>query len=282
MITDRQTNTVFFSKRLTWSTVWPGLKAALEENEIRYELLGNTRDKWARDYMPIQIEKDNFVSYVYNPDYLLQDRHLITYFDDITNLPEVDVKHSTQLIIDGGNIVKGEDYVIMTDKVFIENERFNVTREEVMRELERLFGNVIIIPWNREDEWDFCGHADGIVRHIRGRQVLLNNLRNHPEKAWQRDAIIKIFRGKGIEYEELDYGPGYHGVNDWAYLNFLQVGDVIFMPTVEKPNEDLRASEQLCAIYGCKVVPVPFLPVVKANGKYGGGAINCVSWNILL
>ncbi len=61
---------------------------------------------------------------------------------------------------------------------------------------------------------------------------------------------------------------------------FLRVGDIIFMPTIERPDVDGEALRQLSAIYGCKVVPVPFLSVVKANGKYGGGALNCVSWTV--
>lgn len=282
MITDRQTNAVFFSRRLTWSKVWPGLKSALEENKVRYSLLENTCDKWVRDFMPIQVAKDSFVSYIYDPDYLQEDRNLISRCEDIPHIPDIEVVRSTRRIIDGGNVVKGDDFVVMTDKVFSENERLNLSRSEVLRELETLFGNVVIIPWDRNDKWDFCGHADGLVRSVKGRTVLLNNLCNHPEKASLRKAILDAFREKGIDCEELDYGPGYHGVNDWAYLNFLQIGDVIFMPTVERPIEDEMAAEQLRAIYGCKVVPVPFLPVVKANGKYGGGALNCVSWNVLL
>ena len=238
MITDWQTNMVYFSKRLTWSKVWPGLKVVLEENSVRYGFLDSTRDKWARDYMPIQIAKDCFVSYVYDPDYLQEDRNLITRLEEIRSIPNINLGQSTHLIIDGGNVVKGDDFVVMTDKVFIENERINVSRRDVLEELERLFGNVVIIPWDRKDEWDFCGHADGMVRHIRGRKVLLNNFCNHPEKEGLRKAILEALSEKGIDCEELDYGPGYHGVNDWAYLNFLQVGDVMFMPTVERPKED--------------------------------------------
>ena len=123
-------------------------------------------------------------------------------------------------------------------------------------------------------------HADGLVRQVEGNTVLLNNLCNHEGASKHRERNLEVFRERGIEYIELDYGPGYHGVNDWAYLNFLRVGDIIFMPTIERPDVDGEALRQLSAIYGCKVVPVPFLSVVKANGKYGGGALNCVSWTV--
>ena len=280
MITDRDTNRVYFSRRITWYKAWPGLKDALDDNRVDYALLDGTRDIWARDYMPVQVGADRFVRYIYDPDYLQEDKDRIT---DWTLIPRLDLKwkvEATNLILDGGNIVKCRDFVIMTDKVFIENERLGLSHDQVMDELKRLFGDVVIVPWNKEDKWDYCGHADGLVRQVEGNTVLLNNLCNHEESSKHRERILEVFRERGIEYIELDFGPGYHGVNDWAYLNFLRVGDIIFMPTIERPDVDGEALRQLSAIYGCKVVPVPFLSVVKANGKYGGGALNCVSWTV--
>lgn len=164
MVTDNQTNKVYFSKRLTWYKCWKELSRILDETGIYYDLLENTNDKWVRDYMPIQLEKDKFVSYVYNPDYLQEDKKSITIWSEITNLPSMLEIIPTKLIIDGGNVIKCSDKVIMTDKVFLENRRLQYSKQEVMEELERLFGNVIIIPWNIQDEWDFCGHSDGMIR----------------------------------------------------------------------------------------------------------------------
>lgn len=281
MITDLDTNKVYFSRRITWYNAWPGLKAALDENGINYTLLDETRDIWARDYMPVQVGTDKYISYVYDPDYLQEDKDRIT---DWTLIPGLDLKgkvESTNLILDGGNIVKCQDFIIMTDKVFLENERQHLEKKDVLKELKRLFGDVVVVPWNREDKWDYCGHADGLVRQVEGNTVLLNNLCNHHESSRHREKILETFRERNIEYVELDYGPDYHGVNDWAYLNFLRVGGLIFMPTIDRPDVDGEAMRQLSSIYGCKVVPVPFLSIVKANGKYGGGALNCVSWTVM-
>lgn len=279
MITDSQTNKVYFSKRITWYKMWPALKEALDKHGVPYVFLERTRDKWVRDYMPIQMAKDRFVSYVYDPDYLQKDRALITDWETIPGLDLPGENVRTRLIIDGGNVVKCADGVIMTDKVFLENRRLQLSRKEVMEELERLFGKVVILPWNIGDEWDFCGHADGMVRYVGGNRVLVNNLVNHPESAWQLKEIHETLSAAGMDFEDLDYGRS-RDVNDWAYLNFLQVGDVIFMPTLDKPQTDRLAAEQISAIYGCEVVPIPSLSLVKANGKYGGGALNCISWNI--
>lgn len=280
MVTDNQINKVYFSKRLTWYKCWKELSRILDETGIDYDLLENTNDKWARDYMPIQLEKDKFVSYVYNPDYLQseEDKKSITNWSKITNLPTMSELIETKLIIDGGNVIKCSDKVIMTNKVFKENP--NLSEKQVREELERIFGNVVFIPWNYKDEWDFCGHSDGMIRYIDNDYVLINNICNHPENEWQLKEIKNTLKENNLRYEQLDYGAGYHGVNDWAYLNFLQVGNKIFMPTVEKPDVDAKAQKQLESIYRCEVIPVPLLSIVKANGKYGGGALNCISWNI--
>ena len=83
MITDDKTNKVYFSKRLTWSTSWKKLHKTLVDADIDFDLLDNTNDKWTRDYMPIQLEKEKFVAYVYNPDYLQENTKLkkINFFE---------------------------------------------------------------------------------------------------------------------------------------------------------------------------------------------------------
>jgi agmatine/peptidylarginine deiminase len=281
MITDSQTNKVYFSRRLTWYKCWPKLKEILSNAKIDFDLLDNTKDKWARDYMPIQVEKGKFITYVYNPDYLQEDKKSITVWTEIPNLPSMPEKVETKLIIDGGNVIKCSDKVIMTDKVFLENRRLQFSKKEIQEELERLFGRVIIIPWNSQDKWDFCGHSDGMIRYIDHDYVLINNYCNHKENEWLLKDIKNILKTNNIKYEQLDYGKGYQEVNDWAYLNFLQVGNKIFIPTIDNQDLDTKALKQLESIYNkCEIFPVPLLSIIKANGKYCGGALNCISWNI--
>ena len=64
---------VFFSQHLTAYSCWTNIKQALEENGIAYGLLPNTKDIWARDYMPAY-SNGHYVSYVYNPDYLQNEK----------------------------------------------------------------------------------------------------------------------------------------------------------------------------------------------------------------
>lgn len=288
MITDRQTDMVYFSGRITWRKVWPQLKDLLEANGVRYGLLGGTRDIWARDFMPIQVAPDRFVAYSYDPDYGrdADSRKRITDLAGVTGYEISGRMEHTDLIIDGGNVIRCDEHVLMTDKVLMENWfRRGIPQHETLKEIERLFeAEPVILPWNFTDEWDFCGHADGMVRYLGNGRVLVNDMGDHSETLWQRDRVVDILERRGFSTFELSYGPGYHGVNSWAYLNYLQVGTKVFMPTVEREEDDRTAESLLKKAFGegFDIIPVPLLPIVKANGKnYGGGALNCISWNIM-
>lgn len=132
MITDNLTTTVYFSDLLPKKCpiLNQHIAAALEENQIRYAYLSETKDIWCRDFMPIQIDEDRFVFYKYTPDYLQS-----PYYRRIQTDPEKviqtsqncleQVAHNTitiDLVVDGGNVVKCGDIVVMTEKVFVENK----------------------------------------------------------------------------------------------------------------------------------------------------------------
>jgi agmatine/peptidylarginine deiminase len=63
----------------------------------------------------------------------------------------------------------------------------------------------------------------------------------------------------------------------WAYINYLQVGNLVLVPQLGIP-EDEQALERICKVLpNCKVVGIPALEAVRK-----GGALNCISWNIKL
>jgi agmatine deiminase len=57
MITDQETNKVFFSEYLKAYKCRKSIEAALNEQNIQFELLPTTKDIWVRDFMPIQIDE---------------------------------------------------------------------------------------------------------------------------------------------------------------------------------------------------------------------------------
>ena len=72
MITDNETNFVYFSDLLPQEHpfIFEEIIGKLEKNKIAYGLLSDTKDIWCRDYMPIQTDKNSFVSFKYKPSYL--------------------------------------------------------------------------------------------------------------------------------------------------------------------------------------------------------------------
>lgn len=261
-----QNQTVYFSQHLAAYKCWENIKHALEANSIPFGLLPNTKDLWARDYMPAY-SNGHYVSYVYNPDYLQNDKKYIT-----DNIDEVfdftnDSIISTKLIIDGGNVIACGDKIIMTDKVLKENPE--LSKEEIIAEIERVFSaKLVLIPWDTYEEY---GHADGMVRFVSDGHVLLNQYKDIDPELRQKllDALSPHFS----KISELEYGKA-SSTNSWAHINYLQVGQCIFVPQLGIMTDKL-AIEQISSIFpDSKVIPVEVKGIVK-----NGGALNCVSWN---
>jgi len=272
MICDYQTNKVYLAEGIKgYPKVAENLLYALCKEGIETEYLPHSKSKkyvWARDYMPIQLEEGRFLKYVYRPDYLKNDKDYIPNYAGMIRKLGLNCK-PTSLVIDGGNVVKWDDAVIMTDKVLKENPGYD---EYGLRfRLEELFEtDVVFIPWDR---YEMFGHADGMVRFIDRRTVLLNNYSDFDRSL--RERIIRALDGH-FEVKELQYDTPRCSKYSWAYLNFLQVAGRIFVPGLGIA-EDRLAVQQIQRFYPeHKVMLVPdCLELVR-----DGGALNCVTWTI--
>lgn len=272
MICDYQTNKVYLAEGIKgYPKVAENLLMALCDEGIDTDYLPQTKSKkhvWARDYMPIQLEEGRFLKYVYRPDYLKNDKDYIPNYAEMIRKLGLNCK-PTSLVIDGGNVVKWDDAVIMTDKVLKENPGYD---EYGLRfRLEELFEtDVVFIPWDR---YEMFGHADGMVRFIDRRTVLLNNYSDFDRSL--RERIIRALDGH-FEVKELQYDTPRCSNYSWAYLNFLQVAGRIFVPGLGIA-EDQLAVQQIQRFYPeHKVMLVPdCLELVR-----DGGALNCVTWTI--
>jgi len=259
---------IYFSQHLTAYSCWANIKQALEENGISYGLLPNTKDIWARDYMPAYAN-GHYVSYVYNPDYLQSEKNKKYITDNVEEVFDLsnDSVIKTKLVIDGGNVIMCGDKVIMTDKIFVENS--GLSKEEVVAEIERVFSaKLVVIPWDKEEEY---GHADGMVRFVSDNHVLINQYKDIDLELRQKliDALSPYFS----KISELEYGKA-SSQNSWAHINYLQVDNFIFVPQLGIMTDEL-AREQISKVFPTsKIVPVEVKGIVK-----NGGALNCVSWN---
>ena len=281
MITDRETSFVYISDRLEakYRDFYLRLTSEFNESKIPYAVLKGTADIWAADYMPIQVNRKKFVQFVYSPDYLInykKYRKLITKDETVRkniNLTTV----PSDIIIDGGNVVRGRSWVILTNKIFIENEK-NYTEKELLRKLRNLFevDKIIIIPADRED---IFGHADGMVRYFTDDTVLINEYPRTKDREFQLNLRMYL-QNAGLDYIEIPYNPynnkkmiEAHGV----YINFLQLENYILLPTFELKEDDkaVRLFEEL--FKGQRVRTIASREISK-----DGGVSNCITWNIMV
>ena len=274
MTTDFQTNTVFFSDLLPKKCpiLYNSIDKILCDNGIDHRLLANTKDIWCRDYMPIQQSEKHFVFYKYNPDYLQTPyyKRTITDVNAIGNIDALRQEKITNLdlVLDGGNIVKCDDKIIMTKKVFVENKDKKQT--DIVRMLEEAFqADIIFLPW---DEEEIFGHSDGIVHFVGNNQVLMTNYADS-DPYFARRFMNNL--KKSVEVIPLTFNVKQKHKRSWAYINYLQVGNLVFVPQLGIP-EDEQALEQITKVLPhCKVFGVPALEAVRR-----GGALNCISWNV--
>lgn len=99
------------------------LFAALEQTNIPYKLIENTKDIWLRDFMPVQIRSGQLVSFRYEPSYLAKFPKLRTDFRrDIAPGFGLPVVYSG-INLDGGNVVfsPSKETAIISDRIFSEN-----------------------------------------------------------------------------------------------------------------------------------------------------------------
>ena len=278
MLTDNLTNTVFFSDLLPKKcpTLNQHIAQVLEANGIPFAYLSETKDIWCRDFMPIQVEEDRFVFFKYTPDYLQDPYYLLLQtdvekvFHATANRLEHLLQHAitVHLVLDGGNVVKCGDTVVMTEKIFAENE--DKTRAEVERILKDAFqSDILFLPWDRKETF---GHSDGIVHYAGDGKILLTNYGDFSPYYYNR---FRKALEKHFEVIPLKYEVKRQHARSWAYINFLQIGKLILVPQLGF-EEDQQALEQIANVLpDCEVVGIPALEAVRR-----GGALNCVSWNI--
>jgi agmatine/peptidylarginine deiminase len=286
LLHDEETNVVYLSpwlkdKKDGHPKFYMELMAILKEMGIETRELKRTRDYWARDYMPIQLGKDDFLKYHYYPDYLVN-KDDIDFITDVSKvISEISGMRkpcrSTNLIIDGGNMVPCGPYIVMTNKVFTENRR-EKGDEEFKALLDSELGHpVIIIPWTPH-EGDVYGHADGFIKWCGDNRILMGNHGDcYPEEA---TSIRRILECYGFVVKEMCFNdkvatPDYN--LNWAYINFLQVGKNIIMPKFNIEEDAIAQQYIQEAFPDCNIHQIEMAAIAKE-----GGALHCLTWNVYL
>ena len=282
MIPDNQTNFVYFSALLPkwYQEEFRKIEAILNKHGIKYGFLNGTKDIWCRDYMPIQIAKDRFVQFLYEPDYLKGE-----YASTITP-PEVTLgaippgaKYTrSEIKVDGGNVVRWTDKAIMTDKVFKKTENPGSDRETLTRQLEGLLDAKELI-YIRQEPYEPFGHSDGMVRFIDANTVLVNNYLHLDRKFG--DNLLGSLHEHGLKTIVIPYNPQKNRRGRQSaigcYINFLQAQGIILVPQFGLPEDYQALKTMQDAFPNASVIPVDCRDVAEE-----GGVLNCISWNILI
>lgn len=277
MPTDSQTNYLFLADSLPkkYASFYSTLKALLDDQAVKYSLLPGTKDVWAVDYMPIQLANNEFVQFVYNPDYLRNSarwRKTISDVDFICRSLSVEAKKS-EIVFDGGNLVRTSNKAIICDKIFKENS--SISRRDLrMKIIENLeIEDLIIIP---TDPLDFTGHADGVVRFYDGGTVFVNNYGTQDKD--YKVQLESVLTEAGLTIIPVPYNP-YDNHSDseanGTYLNYLQMEGLLLIPVFDKPEDD----EVLCLFE--QSYKKETIKTINCNEiAKDGGILNCISWNI--
>ena len=225
--------------------------------------------------MPIQTELNKFIRFLYQPPYLTKYKSHIKTISDVDAIcSDINIDtFKSNIIIDGGNIVRTTNKVIMTDRIFIDNPTYE--RKQLIKELYELLeiDKLYFVP---EQPNDFTGHSDGMVRFIDDNTIVINDYRL--EKEWFQRAFEAAIHNTGLDYIKIPYTVHHNKSNIQAngdYINYLQMEENIIVPTFGFKDDDivLRQFEQLFS--GQKISPINSNAIAN-----NGGVLNCISWNI--
>lgn len=271
MIHDNDTNLVYLSPWLkdSFPDFFNRFSALLDQNDISSILLPQTNDFWCRDYMPIQIDENYFVQYRYLPDYLLKKETDKKYITDPSKVCATLGYNciTTDIVLDGGNVVKIGNYIIMTEKIYTENNNYN--KKELIAKLEALFKTeIVVLPWDKKEIY---GHSDGIVKALDDNTVLMTNYCDYDKKIAEE---IERRLSEKFNIVNLQYHVAKPDKRNWCYINYLEVGNTIILPALGI-EEDAQAFNQIKHLFPSKNIQQILASEVVAKG----GALNCITWN---
>ena len=276
MIPDSKTNFLYLADTLPkfYPKFFIQFEALLNQYKIPFELLTNTNDVWAVDFMPIQVDEDKFIQFIYNPSYLQTKKYrkMISDVDSICESLGIKTEKS-KIVFDGGNVVKSTNSVILTERIYKENP--TIERKQLLKELQEQLhvDRLVIIP---EQPYDFTGHSDGMVRFLDDNSVLINDYKNESKR------FVGGFEGtlkqSGLNIIKIPYNPYNNSKNMHAigiYINYLQMKRTIVIPIFNQKEDDFVVKQFEQLFNGYDIATVNATDIAEQ-----GGLLNCISWNI--
>lgn len=291
MITNIETNTLYISSLLKDKkpTFYNRFLKNLKSVDIIPKEIVETNDIWCRDYMPIQIAKNTLLQFDYNPNYLNTKKYvhlrsnlnLIINSNDFFNNFKI-IK--TNIILDGGNIVKSSDTIILTDKIFTENYRKNVSglkyiieedKIKLVDKIKTVFNvkKVIVVP-RLPNDW--LGHTDGMLRFYDDNTILLNDWKSISAPRLLKQKLKETYDIlKKHNFTIIDNIPHYEYSKNF-YINYFHIGKYIFLPQFN----NRKLNDEALSIFNNIFKECDIIPVQASEIETDNGVLNCITWNI--
>lgn len=277
MIADSETNSLYLADTLAkkYSDFCDRFKNVLNDCGVKPKFLPGTNDVWAVDFMPVQVSVNEFTRFLYQPPYLTKSKKWTKTISDVDRIcKDIGIETvKTSIILDGGNIIRTKNKVIMTDRVFIDNPNYD--RRQLIRELSEILqiDKLYFVP---EQPGDFTGHADGMVRFLDEDTVIINDYKK--EKSDFYRAFEIAIHNTGLNRVRIPYNVYDNKSNDQAngdYINYLQMENLVILPTfgLKEDDEVIRQFEDMFA--GHRIESVDSNEIAN-----DGGVLNCITWNI--
>jgi len=275
MVNEQDCNSLVLTSLLSkdFPSIANSISINCRKENIQVNFLEECNDYWCRDFMPLQVTKDRFVQFTFNPAYYKSPKyhHLKTDPANLNfDLPGV-VK--SEIVCDGGNIAYYGSKAIVTGRIFKDNR--GLKKEFIIEEMTRLLEleSLYVIP---SLPYDVTGHADGMVRFIDQHTLFINDARLFTGiNYWNK--LLKSLESFNLVLLLNDLHK-----NDCAddatgdYLNMIMIGNLIFVP--EYNNQTDRLAHKLIEKVFQKHTIIP----VKANRLASKcGILHCASWNLL-
>lgn len=226
--------------------------------------------------MPVQTPSGKLIQFQYNPSYLknpqyAESRSDVKHVNDINGFKPI----FSNINLDGGNVVMFNNKAIISDRIFSENPDW--TEDNLRTELAKLLECEIIIIPAYKPEYDFTGHADGMVRFLDQDTVLVNNLED--DFAYMKNAISKAFKKANLSYINFPFfqhNDKKHPDNAIGiYLNYLEIDNLIVMPIFGVlGNKDAEALAKLKEVFPNKIIET----IDYNDVALSGGILNCTTW----
>lgn len=250
------------------------IERVLNQANQSFQLLPLVGDIWCKDWMPVPTGSKDYIKFKFDPHYLKGlDEQPKPDVDMVTSNLQL-VYEQSDIVLDGGNLVRNRSKAIVTDKIYEENPTLN--KLDLINGIKTALGlkELIVIP--RESK-DFVGNADGMVRFIDEKTVFINDYSFVNEEF--KDQLNYQLKENGLDIIDLPYMPQ-RSVSEGEsnamgnYINFLEVGDKIVLPTFGLDSDRMAFEILRRNLPGKEIIPLGSIELANL-----GGVLNSVSWS---